>query len=935
MADLPSGTVTFLLTDVEGSTALWEEAPEAMRAASARHDAVFEAIVHEHGGVHIRPRGEGDSRFAVFAGAPVAVAAALAVQRAFSAEDWPTPRPIRVRMGLHTGQADLRDGDYYGSAVNRCARLRNLGHGGQILLSEATAALVRDDLPDGVSLLDLGQHPLRYLSRPERVFQPVGPGLPGEFPPLASADARPNNLPLPTTALIGREREVDAVAALLLREDPSLRSGQARLVTLTGPGGTGKTRLSLQVAADVLDRFEDGVWFVELAPISDPDLVAATIGQVLGVPEVAGRTLLQGVVDYLRARRVLLVLDNFEQILPAASVVDDLLRACAGLRVLVTSRAALQLRSEHVFPVPPLALPDVSSLPEPDGLSQYGAVALFIERATAIKPDFAVTNANAPAVAEICARLDGLPLAIELAAARIRLLPTEAMLARLGHGLTLLTGGRRDLPARQQTLRSAISWSYDLLTPEEQGLYRRLGMFVGGFTLEAAETIGSDAAIGFDVLDGVGSLVEKSLVRALDVDGTEPRFTMLETIREYALEQLASNGEIAELRLRHAEHFLALAEAAEPHLERADAKVWMDRLRADQDNLRAALTWSARTPGVDSLFGRLVAAIWEFWWMRGQAGEARVWLDQALATTTDPPVRSWLLRGAATLAYHQGDFLRSRELYDQLTAFGRATGQLPATVHALGRLAVLMRSAGDLEQATTLSNEALALSREIGDPVSIAYTLHSWALVAISFGDYERVEAAWEESLGLFRETDTVYMVAHVVNNLGRIATLRGDFDAAATLCQEALGIFERRGDRFGVLSCLQNLLRNARAHGDAAETRSISREILPFIRDQGSPVFAASALDLLAWAIHARGEPACAARLLGAAENLRETSGSWLSGLERARVDADGAALRQALGEVRFTAAWAAGHALTLDQAVAEALQAIAEAPGESDTLT
>jgi class 3 adenylate cyclase len=452
MSELPSGTVTFLLTDVEGSTALWQEDDAAMRVAAARHDALFEQLVHEHGGTHIRPRGEGDSRFAVFSAAPDAVAAAVAIQQAFARESWPTPRPMRVRIGVHTGQAELREGDYYGSAVNRCARLRSIGHGGQILLTEATAVLVRDDLAGGISLLDLGQHRLKDLTRPEHVFQVVQDELFSSFPPLVSLDARPNNLPVHTTALLGRDGDVARVRERLLRDD-------VRLLTLTGPGGTGKTRLSLQIAADLIDRFTDGVFFVALAPISDPDLVASTITQTLGVRVDVRRTVIDSLKEHLSTRQMLLVLDNFEQILPAASVVSDLLSAAPRLTILVTSRAALQVRGEHEYPVPPLALPDHREASTPASLSQYGAVALFVERAAAIKPDFAVTIENAPSIAEICRRLDGLPLAIELAAARIRLLTPQAILSRLERRLPLLTGGARDLPARQQTLRNAIAWS--------------------------------------------------------------------------------------------------------------------------------------------------------------------------------------------------------------------------------------------------------------------------------------------------------------------------------------------------------------------------------------------------------------------------------------------------------------------------------------------
>jgi predicted ATPase/class 3 adenylate cyclase len=512
----PSGTVTFLFTDIEGSTRLWEEQPEAMREALARHDALLRDAINAHGGVVFKTMG--DQFCAAFTTAPAALAAALAAQRDLSGEGAPLvgalpdtglmgalpgteghPRgvPLRVRMALHTGAAEAREGDYLGPPLNRVARLLEAGHGGQVLLSQSTFDLARDHLPEGVSLRDLGEHRLRDLARPERIFQPVAPDLPADFPPLSTLDARPHNLPAQVTPLIGREKEVAAGQHVLRQE-------AVRLVTLTGAGGTGKTRLGLQVAAELLDQFSAGVFFVALAPISDPGLVASAIAQTLGVRELGGTPLLESLKAHLRDQQLLLLLDNFEHLLAAAPLVAELLAAAPRLKVLLTSRAVLHLRGEKEFPVPPLALPDPKHLP-PVGadlvsaLSQYAAVELFIQRALDVKPEFVVTNENAPAVAEICVRLDGLPLAIELAAARIKLFPPEALLARLGSRLTLLTGGARDLPARQRTLRDAIAWSYDLLGESEQRLFRRLAVFVGGCTPEAAEAVCAD--FGFSILD--------------------------------------------------------------------------------------------------------------------------------------------------------------------------------------------------------------------------------------------------------------------------------------------------------------------------------------------------------------------------------------------------------------------------------------------------
>jgi predicted ATPase/class 3 adenylate cyclase len=574
----PTGTVTFLLTDIEGSTHLWEQHPEAMAAALARHDALAAALIQTHGGTLVKHRGEGDSLFAVFARVGDAVAAAAELQRALGAEAWPNTIPLRVRIALHTGDALLRDGDYFGPAVNRCARLRAAAHGGQVLLSAATQELVREQLPEGVHLRDLGECRLRDLTRPEQVFQLLAPYLPGDFPSLRTLDARPNNLPLQPTPLLGRERETAAVQGLLRRLD-------LRLVTLTGPGGTGKTRLGLQVAANLLDDFPDGVFFVDLAPIRDPDLVLSTIAQVLGVQESGGQPLLEALKAYLREKQILLLLDNFEQVIAAAPTVGELLSTCRGLKVLVTSREALRLRGEQEFPVPPLPVPDPKHLPPVEALCDYASVALFVQRAASARPDFGLTPENAAAVAEICQRLDGLPLAIELAAARVKLFGAEALLARLGSRLKVLTGGARDLPARQQTLRNTITWSYDLLEANEQRLFRRLSVFGGGWTVDAVEAVcNAEGDLGLDVLDGIVSLAERSLLQQLGEDAEgEPRFAMLETLREFGLECLESSGEAQAIRQRHANFFLVTGDSL-----RAAAVSYVER-QADRDLYEALM----------------------------------------------------------------------------------------------------------------------------------------------------------------------------------------------------------------------------------------------------------------------------------------------------------------------------------------------------------
>ena len=587
MADPPSGTVTFLFTDIEGSTRLWEDFPEAMPEALAQHDAVLRDAVESAGGHVVKTTGDGF--FAVFGRAEAALMAALAAQRALAAAAWGKTGPLLVRVGVHTGDAEFREGDYHGPAVNRAARLMTAGHGGQVLVSGATAALVGGRLPEGAQLIALGEHRLRDLGRPELLYQLAHPDLPGRFPPLRTLDAFPGNLPLQVSSFIGREREVARIVAAL---------DESRAVTLTGVGGVGKTRLALQVAARVLPRFREGAWLVELAPIRDPGGVPGALAAVFGVSARAGMTLEQSLAEFLRSKQLLVVLDNCEHLLePVAELVEFLQRDCAGLVILATSREGLAVEGERVLPVPSLPSPPPDAAPAVAG--EADAVRLFVERARAVDPDFALTGENTSAVVQVCRRLDGVPLAIELAAARVAAMSPAELLEGLQRRFETLAGGRRRAVQRHQTLRAAIDWSYELLSDDERRLLARLAVFAGGCTRRAAEAVcGAEPLVSGQVFTLLAALVGKSLVVA-QRDGPETRYRLLETIREYGEERLAETGETEMLRDGHAEYFCQLAldlfgELYGPHQIEASR-----RLATEHENLLAAVNHAIDTDNVD------------------------------------------------------------------------------------------------------------------------------------------------------------------------------------------------------------------------------------------------------------------------------------------------------------------------------------------------
>jgi predicted ATPase/class 3 adenylate cyclase len=822
--ELPAGTVTFLFTDVEGSTRLLEEfGAERYAEALAEHRRVLREAFAAGGGVEVDT--QGDALFVAFASAEGALQAARTAQHLLA------QGPIRVRIGLHTGQPLLTAEGYVGMDVHRGARIAAAGHGGQVLVSETTYALVTGTVPE-TELRDLGEQRLKDLGAPIRLFQ-FGEG---EFPPLMVLYR--STLPVQPSPLVGRERELEEAGALL-REH--------RLMTLTGPGGSGKTRLALQLAAEASDDFSHGVWWVPLQALRDPALVEPAIAGIVGAKD--------GLAEYVADKRLLLVLDNFEHLVEAAGGLAVLLSETPNLKLLVTSRAPLRIAGEHRY--------EVAMLPEDD------AVALFVERARAIDPGVQPTDA----VRAVCRRLDGLPLALELAAARVNVLSPEALLARLERTLPLLTGGARDAPEHQRTLRATIAWSYELLTEAERHLFGRLAVFVGSFDLDAAEAV-CDAD-----LDTLQSLLDNSLLRRWD----SSRYGMLDTIHEYTAERLDRSGETAPMFERFGRYFLTLAEAAEPELRSARDLEWLDRLEGEHDNLRAALSWFAGSKGAQDEL-RLAAAIWRMWLTRGHYTEGRRWLEDALARDTGhrSPARAKACWGAAALARHQGDLAR----------------------------------------ATELAEESLSLFTELGDKHGAALPLLVLASASADRGDQQRAKSLYRESAEALNAVGDTWMLGVAVLNLGEIEAELGNLAAARRLYEESLAIARRTGHARIVSASLLNLASAELLERRENQAAGFLRESLALEEKVGDKLSIGSAL--LYTAAVCSGAPVLAARLLGTAEAMYEDLGASLPASDCEVLHRTDRIVRTALTSAELEQAWTEGRAMTGGEAVKVALAAL-----------
>jgi predicted ATPase/Tfp pilus assembly protein PilF len=780
-------------------------------------------------------------------------------------------------------------------AVPQCVRIASAGHGDQILISNATRELVVG-FADDISFLDLGAHTMKDLVRPERLFQVVGDGLPERFPPPATLDARRHNLPAPLTSLVGRDDDAAAVSALF--------NDGTRLVTLSGPGGVGKTRLAMRIGTDLVERYPDGVWFVALASVRDPRLVLRAIAGELHITEEPGRDLATQVSSALRSRRTLLILDNFEQVTAAAADVAGLLEGCPHVDVLVTSREVLRIRGEREHTVAPLPMPKLLDLPPADMMSMYDAVALFVERARAIDPAFELTTANAAAIAEICTRLDGLPLALELAAARVKLLPPEAMLSRLSNRLGLLTGGARDLPERHRTLREAIAWSYDLLGADEQRTLRGLSVFTGGCTLEAAEHVA-----GADALDLVASLVDKSLLRP-----SGDRFEMLDTIREFALEQLGEAPEAEAVRTAHASWYADLASKAADELTRSDQGVWLRRLDDEHDNMRSTL-WTLLEGGRTAAAADLASDLATYWYVRGHLSEGRRWLDAILDAETEPTTaRAKALAARANFALSQSDYDEALAAFTEHLDLVRVLGEQgaeAATLNALGRiardrgdlagasarfeecvrlceqiadrhmlcrgtanLATVHRIRGELDVAEGLTSDALDLARAIDDPGAICDCLTGLATVVRLQGDLGRARELYEQALFIARDRGTKPGVMRIVNSLGHVVLRSGDVSGARALYGEGMALAQDIGDRRAQSAFLNGLAKATQAAGDLDAARDLFEEALGLKRTIGDRIGEALSLHSLGVLSAQAGDAEQASVLLGESLAIRRDVG-------------------------------------------------------------
>jgi len=902
--------VTLAFTDIEGSTRLLQELGDRYPEVLADHHRLIREAFTSHGAVE---RGSaGDGLYFVFSAARDAVQAAIEGQLAIGAREWPGGVAVRDRMGLHTGEPVSAAEGYVGLDVHRAARICAAGHGGQILISQTTHDLIGAELRGQIGFVDLGVHRLRSLDLPQRLFQVSSPGLASDFPPPRTTEAPRNNLSLEVTSFIGREREIDQATQILERSS---------LLTLTGPGGVGKTRIGLRLARTLLDQFEDGAWIVECGNLTDTDFVLPSVITALGLPEPAGRSLLASVVEHLRGKRLLLVLDDCDPVLgECAELAEALVRSCPGVRMVVTSREALGVSGEAILPIASLATPDLGERVAPRDLESVDACRLFVERARSVMPAFGVTDQNARSVAQLCRRLDGIPLAIELAAARVRTLPVEQIASRLDDRFRLLSGGSRAAAARHQTLRATIDWSYDLLTEPERAVLRRLSAFAGGTSLEAAEYVCAGAPVDqMDILDMLGRLVEKSLVFT-DPTSAEARFRLLETVREYARERLVEAAEGEATLRRHRDWYLTLVDqAAAAFFHGPEPVEWLRTLDREHDDLRAALEWCLDQHGERTAGLQMAAGLWRYWEIRGHLAEGRGWLGRMLEAVGGDvsPLRANALTGAGTLAFMQGDFRAASTFHEASLTLHREMGDPRSIAYAANNLANTVLQLGDHARARALYEESIAIEQGLGDVQGVAFGSINLAEVATRQGEFEAARDMHEQVLAMIRELGDRWMEAFALDTFARATSRAGDRETARSLHVEALAILEEIGDRRGVARVLTHLAELALSDGDTPRARDLYRQGLAIRQALGDMPGLASAMEGLAGAV-ATDDPEAAARLHGAAESLREAIRAMVPPQAAAAHDQSLADLEARLGTDRFDAARREGRSMTPNEALA-----------------
>jgi len=928
-----SGETTLLFTDIEGSTRLWESEGAAMSRALAAHDAASRAAVEANRGVVVKMTGDG--MYAAFDDPLDAVNATMMLAKSLDNLAASSGVALFVRAGLHLGIVERRDEDLFGSAANRAARIMKAAHGGQILLSQAVVNRIRERLPSSISLRDLGAVRLRDLATSERVYQLLHAQLRHDFPVLRSLEATPNNLPPQITSFIGRERELTEAKALL---------ANSRLLTLLGMGGLGKTRLSLQIGADVLERYPDGVWFVDLAPIKDPALVPSATAQVLNVREEAGKPLMQTLCEHIKEHKLLFILDNCEHLVSAcASLADALLRGAPGVRVLATSREALHISGEQTYPVFPLTVPDRKATP--DELLRSDAVQLFVERARLQKPDYALSATDVPAVAELCTRLDGIPLALELAAARMRSLTVEQINARLHDRFKLLTGGSRVALERQQTLRALVSWSYDLLQENEKLVLDRLSVFIGGFDLTAAEAVcGAEPLVSEDILDLVSSLVDKSLVM-FERDGRGSRYGLLETIREFAHEHLIKQRyglqgtiqEFAHERLterddvvataaRHCEYYLALAKTGRAKLKGPEQGEWTRRLEVELDNLRAAIAL-ALAGKVDPVIAvKFEVALMNFRILRGYSTEGRNNIETALALPGLPEIaRSHALYVGGALATRRGDHAGAMTLLTECLALRRRLGDAREIAGTLSTLSIAYLQQGDATRARECAEESLRTFREIGDQLGEALGLLHLGEICIQLADDAKAQEHFEECLTIARNIKHQELECECERSLGEIALEEGDLQRARSRFARSLKVCRDAEDKRNEASALWCMAKADTVGGDHDSARKKFAEALSTFRALEMRAEALDCLEDCAGLLQAVGEPAVAARLQATVAAVRAALALPRSRRRQEKQQENIDAARATLGETAFKTAWSQGSDWPLDEAIDFALASTA----------